>query len=92
MLFHRCFVFPTSSRYLFHDSPRQSVLPARSLFQPQFKGIATPNSPNKNIQTLPKNFQSPPQPLLETRERINQTLLKIFQSDSARKILSRPYL
>ncbi|MFA6331419.1 MAG: hypothetical protein WCX22_00565 [Methanoregula sp.] len=43
-------------------------------------------------QTLPKKFQPPPKPPLKTREPINQTLRKNFQSDSARKILSRPYL
>jgi hypothetical protein len=43
-------------------------------------------------QTLPKKFQPPPKPLLKTREPINQTMLKNFQSDSARKILSRPWL
>jgi len=37
-----------------------------------------------------ENFQTPPHPLLKIREPINQTLHKNFQSNLARKFLSRP--
>ena len=43
-------------------------------------------------QTLLEKFQAPPMTLLETRERINRTLLEIFQADLAQKFLSRPWL
>jgi len=43
------------------------------------------NRPCMNFfnRTLREKFQSPPQPLLKTREPINRTLLKIFYADPA---------
>jgi len=40
-------------------------------------------------QTLPKKFQSPPKPLLKTREPINRTLHENFQADLAQRAFNQ---